>query len=128
MGAILATTLKTFLVFILAIGVLMLIISFVGLLLYKNLYHCITNKRLIIRSGLIGIDYKALRIATIDTINISVSAWDKLLNKNTATIEFANHGNPNNNENAFQFSAVEDYDKYHKLINELIEELNNKNQ
>ena len=48
---------------VICIGVYML---FAGLY-YKNKYYCITNKRIIIRSGMLGADYKALNIEELNT-------------------------------------------------------------
>lgn len=44
----------------------------------KNLEYAVTDKRIIIRSGLIGIDFKFVNYTEIDSVNIKVGLIDKL--------------------------------------------------
>ena len=44
----------------------------------KNLEYAITDKRIIIRSGVVGIDFKFLNYTEIDSINIKVGLIDKI--------------------------------------------------
>ena len=44
---------------------------------YKNLYYAYTNKRLIIRSGKIGIDYQSLEYKDITSTSVYVGFLDK---------------------------------------------------
>ena len=44
---------------------------------YNNTYYCYTTKRLIIRTGTIGIDYKSLEYKDITLTNINVGFLDK---------------------------------------------------
>ena len=55
-------------------------------LLYKNTFYAITNKRLIIRSGIFGIDYKSIDLSDISAVEPRVSIWEKVAGKHTGSI------------------------------------------
>jgi hypothetical protein len=55
---------------------------------YKNNYFAYTNKRLIIRSGIVGVDYKSLDMSMIGMVNVYVSLLDKIVHKNTGSLTF----------------------------------------
>lgn len=62
---------------------------------YKNLYYAYTNKRLIVRSGIIGVDYASLEYKDLTSSSVNVGFLDKSCN--TGTLEFVNpsaHGKP----------------------------------
>ena len=44
----------------------------------KNLEYAITDKRIIIRSGMIGIDFKFINYTEIDSVNVKVGLIDKI--------------------------------------------------
>ena len=44
----------------------------------KNLEYAVTDKRIIIRSGIIGIDFKFVNYTEIDSVNIKVGLIDKI--------------------------------------------------
>lgn len=46
---------------------------------YKNLEYAFTNKRIIIRSGIIGVDFKNIYYSEIESVNLKVGLSDKLL-------------------------------------------------
>lgn len=46
---------------------------------YKNLEYAFTNKRIIVKSGIIGIDIKSLYYSEIDSFNLKVGLIDKIL-------------------------------------------------
>ena len=46
---------------------------------YKNLEYLFTNKRIIIRSGIIGIDFKNIYYSEIESVNLKVGLIDKML-------------------------------------------------
>jgi hypothetical protein len=46
---------------------------------YKNLEYVFTNKRIIIRSGIIGIDFKNIYYTEIESVNLKVGLVDKML-------------------------------------------------
>ncbi len=46
---------------------------------YKNLDYAFTNKRIIVKSGIIGIDFKNIYYPEIESVNLKVGLIDKLL-------------------------------------------------
>lgn len=70
------------------------IIMFFANLYYKNLYYAYTNKRLIIRSGIFGVDFRSLDMGMIGAIDVYVSVLDKILNIDTGTICFGSTASP----------------------------------
>ena len=55
---------------------------------YKNLYYAYTNKRLIVRSGIIGVDYHSLEYKDISATSVNVDFLDKSRKGTTGTIYF----------------------------------------
>ena len=80
-----------------SLGVILLIFLLTILLMsiyYRNVYYGYTNKRIVIRKGIIGVDYKSLDIDMIGASTVNVSILDKLLRKNTGTITFGSMASP----------------------------------
>lgn len=76
---------------------------------YKNTYYGYTNKRIIIRKGIFGVDYKSLDLKMIGASVVNVTLLDKLLKKNTGTINFGSMASPINgtaNIGSFVFANV----------------------
>ncbi len=46
---------------------------------HKNLEYAFTNKRIIVKSGIIGIDFKNIYYQEIESVNLKVGITDKLL-------------------------------------------------
>ena len=67
---------------------------------YKNLYYAYTNKRIIIRSGIFGVDFKSLDMSMIGAVNVYVSLVDKILRKDTGSIMFGSTASPIGGQNA----------------------------
>jgi len=67
-------------------GIFLLIFFFYSWLVYKYIDYAITNKRVIIKSGLIGRDFKTVDYDKITNVEVNVSIWDKLLAKSSGTI------------------------------------------
>ena len=94
---------------------------FIKLFSYKKAMYCITNKRVIIRHGLIGVDFKSLSISSIVAINVEVNALDKMIKPVTGTITFASAATPittgkEKNNVPFAFSCIENpYDVYREI-------------
>lgn len=61
---------------------------------YKNVYYAYSNKRIIIRSGIFGIDYKSLDMSMIGAIDVYVSLLDKIMKKNTGNLTFGSAASP----------------------------------
>lgn len=52
----------------------------------KNILYVITDKRVIIQSGLIGLDYTTVDFDKIQSMSVNVGVVDKLLKENTGSI------------------------------------------
>ena len=95
--------------------------------LNKRAYAC-TNKRIIVRGGIIGIDYKFLDYKEVKATIIKVGFFDKVAGKNTGTLEFGSMAAPlgatNSNglrTNPFIFFAIESPHDELKKIKTLID-------
>lgn len=87
---------------------------------YNRSLYVVTNKRLIIRSGFIGVDYKSIELKYIGLVNVRVDFLDKLAGGNTGSITFASAAIPMNGQNnqngTFCFSCVNNpYEVYKKV-------------
>ena len=109
---------------LLAVGICLVVFVLIQWLLlslsYKHTYYAYTNKRIIIRKGIIGVDFKSLDIKMIGASDVHVSIFDKLLKKNTGTLCFGSTASPlmNNgtNVNSFTFANIEKpYDLYKEI-------------
>ena len=70
------------------IGIYLVLFAFIILftaLHYKNVYYAYSNKRIIIRSGIFGVDYKSLDMSMIGVVDVYVSLFDKIIKKNTGS-------------------------------------------
>ena len=79
------------------IGIFILIFACIMIftaLHYKNVYYAYSNKRIIIRSGIFGVDYKSLDMSMIGAVDVYVSLLDKLLKKNTGSLSFGSAASP----------------------------------
>lgn len=96
--------------------------AFVSLYLKKAIF-AITNKRIIIRSGIIGVDFKSLDLKSIGATEVYVSVIDKMLGGKTGSIRFGSMSSPINSTNnvAYSFSNIVDPYKTYKFIKEQIE-------
>lgn len=61
---------------------------------YKNVYFAYSNKRIIIRTGIFGIDYKSLDMSMIGVVDVYVSLIDKVIKKNTGSVTFGSAASP----------------------------------
>lgn len=116
-------------------GSVVLLIAIINLITrvvrYKNLAYYVTNKRLIIQSGLIGIDFRSMSLDSITIMNVRVDLLDKLVHPTTGSIVFGSSASPivyangQNNNSAqinmtFAFQCVEDPYGVYKAIKERI--------
>ncbi len=117
-------------------GLLLLLVSvlytLVPILMYKKTYYIVTNKKIVIRTGIIGIDYKTLDIDFIGSVNVNVNLYDKMMGKNvTGTISFASSSAPIVNNQygigGFNFAYIENPYESYKKIKEIIKEVKENN-
>lgn len=71
-----------------------------------------TNKRVLIRTGYIGVDYKSLDLNMVGALSVNVTMVDKLLRRNTGTIAFGSMASPMTTQNASKFNFAFVYDPY----------------
>lgn len=108
---------------------IMIVLSIVGYIVrYKRTIYVVTNKRLIIRSGFIGVDYKSIELKYVGLVNVRVDFLDKFCG-NTGTVTFASPAIPmtngqNNVNGAFAFRCVENPYEVYKKVKEYIPEDN----
>jgi len=85
---------------LIVLNVLLAIILFGSIwfsaLYYKNTFFVYTTKRIIIRTGIFGIDFLSLDLKNIGASDVYVSLIDKMLRKNTGTIKFGSNSSPMN--------------------------------
>jgi len=106
--------------------VLPLIVALPFFLAYnKNRYYAYTNKRIIIRTGVFGIDYKGLDLKAIDAVNVYVSFFDKIVKRNTGSLKFGSKASPiisyGNVSGGYRFTHVEKPYEFYKEIKEYID-------
>jgi len=96
-----------------------------GAIYYKNRYYAYTNKRIIIRSGIIGVDFKSLEFKTLTATIVRVTPLDKILRRNTGNLRFGSPAAPVGNlytMNPYTFKhLVKPYDTLRE-IKELMNE------
>lgn len=78
----------------------MLLVLLFASIYYKNLYYAYSNKRVIIRSGIFGVDFKSLDMGMIGAVNVYVSLLDKIIRKDTGSIMFGSTASPIGGQNA----------------------------
>ncbi|MCL2570264.1 MAG: PH domain-containing protein [Firmicutes bacterium] len=110
------------------LGVLLLVVLitiFCSVLWYKNRFYAYTSKRILVRGGIIGIDYKSLEFKSLTATVVKVSLLDKLVRKNTGTIKFGSPSSPvfsmmGSHSNQYMFNHIEKPYETLKEIKELI--------
>lgn len=98
---------------------------------YNNLYFAYSNKRIIIRTGILGVDYKSLDMKMIGAINVYVSPVDKIHRKNTGTITFGSTASPIQPERGlagYRFSHITNPYELYKEVKSVIDEFKEKNK
>lgn len=86
-----------------------------------------TNKRVLIRTGYIGVDYKSLDLNMVGALSVNVNIVDKLLRKNTGTISFGSMASPMTVQNAskFSFSFIHEPYQIYKEVKVYIDQKKN---
>ncbi len=104
-----------FIVFVVVFDILAILMI---ALWYNKTIYAVTNKRILIRTGYIGVDYKALDYDTIGALTVNVNWLDKLLRKNTGTLSFGSMSSPMINTANYKFSFLyinNPYDAYREV-------------
>ncbi|OYT28926.1 MAG: hypothetical protein B6U94_08080 [Thermofilum sp. ex4484_79] len=53
---------------------------------WRNMLYLLTDKRIIVRQGAVGIDYEILDLENVQQVNLNVGFWDKVYGTGTITI------------------------------------------
>ena len=114
-----------------AMIITIVIVLLVSRVYYKNCVYCITNKKIIIRSGIFGVDFHSLDLESVSAINVKVTLLDKLLKKNTGTIEFGSMSSPIIRTSdgvgaGYKFNNINEPDEVYKRIKKYVEEAKTK--
>lgn len=92
-------------------------------LYFKNTFYVYTNKRIIIRTGVFGVDYRGLDIDKIGAVDVYVSLIDKII-RNTGTIRFGSASSPINGQTtSYTFAHIKEPYKVCKEIKSYMEEI-----
>lgn len=105
-----------------------LLICLIMIILWcKKTVFAVTTKRIIIRTGYIGVDYKALDFKTIGAVTVNVNWLDKLLHKNTGFISFGSMASPmiNTANYKFSFLYIENPYEVYKDVKGITDSVNN---
>ena len=123
------------LVFVVGALLLMFVITIIVLsVAYEKCFYAITNQRVIIRSGIIGVDYKTMYYTDATAVETNVSLLDKMVGANTGTITMASASRPvyvaskNGWGGSFHLSAVENPYDLAKEIQNYVDEAKQKNK
>ena len=108
--------------------VLLITISVVCFVLeYKKTFYAYTNKRVVIRRGIIGVDFKSLDMNMIGAVTVNVTLLDKIVRKNTGTIVFGSMASPISQNNfMFKFAHIVNPYETYKEIKNVIDDFKNK--
>lgn len=104
---------------VIALWVLISVVMMICIALWCNkTVYAWTNKRVLIRTGFIGVDYKSLDLQMVGALAVNVNVADKMMRKNTGTIAFGSMASPLTTQNAarFNFSYVRDPYQVYKEV------------
>lgn len=117
-----------------AIGGIVFLVVFSGIMCIMIALWCnktvyaVTNKRVLIRTGYIGVDYKSLDYSMVGAFTVNVNWIDKLLRKNTGSLSFGSMASPITNGTVakFNFTYIDNPYEIYKEIKELIDDSKSK--
>ena len=117
--------------YMIPVAIIVLIFIFTAIfaaIYYKNNYFAYTNARILIRSGIIGIDFKSLDMRYVGALNVKVGFWDKVLKQETGTITFGSMSSPMATSKAvgYNFSHIEKPYELYKEMKQVVEEVKEK--
>ncbi|MEM2165452.1 MAG: PH domain-containing protein [Candidatus Bathyarchaeia archaeon] len=61
--------------------------SIYPILLWRNLYYLLTDRRIIIRKGVVGIDYDILDLEYVQQVNLDRGIWDRIYGTGTIIVQ-----------------------------------------
>ena len=112
-------------IILLALWVVISLIMVICMALWCNkTVYAWTNKRVLIRTGYIGVDYKSLDLSMVGALSVNVNVADKIIRKNTGTIAFGSMASPMTSQNVskFNFTFVRDPYQVYKEVKGYIDQ------
>lgn len=92
---------------------------------YKKTFYAFSNKRILIRSGFIGVDFMVLEMQLIGAIAINVGLFDKVIKPNTGSIRFGSNSTPmgvnQNRVNEPSFAHIDNVYETYREIKEVVD-------
>lgn len=82
-GSVLASFVVTLLFFAFTGGV-----YFVSLVRYNNSFYALTDRRVIVKCGMLGNNFKTLDLKSVGAVNVYTGFLDRLLGKGTGAVRF----------------------------------------
>ena len=89
-------------------------VIFLASLAFRKRYYAYSNKRILIRSGVIGVDFRVMEYKLLGAMTVNVNVIDKILGGKTGSIHFGSASSPimgfrgaHAAMNAFAFTHVE---------------------
>lgn len=106
---------------------LVLIEMICAYVMYKNTFYAVSDKRILVRTGIIGVDFRNLDISFVGSVNININLYDKFIKPNTGTISFGSFAAPIASPNAisvaFNFQYVDNPYEVYKTVKKLVDEI-----
>jgi len=78
---------------------------------YRHVLYAVSGSRLLIKDGIVGVDYRTLELKNIGATDVNVGVLDKMMGRNTGTLSFGSNaspmtGNGRNGVNVYRFANV----------------------
>lgn len=98
--------------------------SISSIVCYKKVFYGYSNKRLLIRRGFIGVDYRSMDMKMVGTYHVNVGLFDSFIKPNTGLISFASSSSPMvNSSSSFTFLACDNSYELYKEIKQQIDSI-----
>jgi len=69
------------------LAAIMLSFTLYPILLWRNLYYILTDRRIIVRKGIVGIDYDILNLEYVQQVNVDRGIWDRIYGTGTIIVQ-----------------------------------------
>ncbi|MGI6210145.1 MAG: PH domain-containing protein [Bacilli bacterium] len=106
------------------VAAVMILVFICQLLAYRNRFYTVTDKRFIIQSGLLGIDFASVPVEAVQFLSVNVSVLDKILRRGTGSITFGTVSTPiaaQNQATGFRYGDIPNVYENYKVFKELID-------
>lgn len=98
-----------------------------SILCFDHTVYAVTNKRILVRTGITGIEFRSLNLISIGVVNFKQDIWDRMLLHNTGSIFFGGQLETNGQTtmHGFEFKFIEKPQAVYTAVRKL---LNNKKE